>query len=112
MIGVLTDIAIIASPIISLCALIWTIVWSRKVLREAKQTKLLEHVEELAKQVERLRSRVESAESRIDALPTEVAIQKIDGDIREMKAGINGMKDIVGGLNAWMERMDSYLHDK
>lgn len=106
----LINIAIIASPIVAIASLLWTIVWSRKVLQEARQSRLVEEVEEIKRMSEKAHTRIDGLDSKVDALPTAAAISQIDGDIREIKAQFGGIRELMGGLTKWMERMDTYLH--
>ena len=108
----LINIAIIASPIVAIASLLWTILWSRKVLREARQSRLVEEVEEIKRMSEKAHARIDGLDSKVDALPTAAAISQIDGDIREIKAQYSGIRDLMDGLTNWMARMDTYLHNK
>ncbi len=106
------NIAIIASPIIALLSFIWTVLWSRRVMAEARKSQLADEVGRIGKLAERAHERIDVMDSKVDALPTAAAISKIDGDIREMRSDLLGVRDLMGGLEKWMARMDEYLHKK
>jgi len=97
---------------VSFVMLIWNIIWSKKILRQSRQTELVDKVTQTEKTAEKAHARIDQLDSKVDALPTAVQLTKLDGDLNALRTELKGVRDLLDGQKEWMERMDSYLHKK
>lgn len=102
--------AVVASTIIALISMVWTIVWSVKIKRLATNEALNKEIQRLISTQQRVAHTLEDHDKRIDQLPTAAAIERINGDIRTVSAQMEGIAKDFGGLEKWMARMDEYIH--
>lgn len=92
--------------------LVWTIWWSVYMKRQARQSELVDKVTQIERTSEKAHTRIDQLDSKVDALPTSVQLTKLDGDLNSLRTELKGVRDLLNGQTKWMERMDSYLHQK
>lgn len=104
--------AVVASTLIALVSMVWTIVWSVKIKRLATNEALNKEIQRLISTQQRVSHTLDDHERRIDQLPTAAAIERINGDIKTVSAQMEGINKGLNGLEKWMARMDEYMHKK
>lgn len=105
-------IAVVASTLIALISMIWTIVWSVKIKRLATNDALNKEIHRLISTQQRVSHTLEEHDKRFDQMPTLASVERINGDLRTVTATMSGIKDQLGNLDNWMSRMDNYLHKR